>query len=745
MFGFFDQNRAAIEAQYKAPHWNETAGWDPERLQQEIFSLNDELEAQGVSRQVIKARLFEMTMDHAQIAAEPKDFFQDHIRHGFLIQKVRSKWVNSVMSTVLKDEWDEHEVLAKHKITTASYDFGHTVPDWYAIMELGLPGLLARVEKAHAEAIAAGGIAQEQEDFYTACEITYRAAIRYMKRMSDECRRVAAEQKDTVDAARLTFCADELDNLCLRAPESVHEALQLAYMFHILQEEIEGERLRSLGCLDRVYWKVYQNDLSAGRYDREQISELFKDFFQKFHALTGDQLFGEPMCLGGTYADGSCSVNELTWLIIDSYDVLDLANPKFHIRISNNTPREFIARICDCIRGGNSSFVFVSDECAIPMMMKVGASKEDAHEYVPIGCYEPGILGREVACTGNGGFVLPKALELALHNGVDPVSGLKVGVETGEISAFDTFDKLLDAVRAQMKYLVDKSAWIISTFEKHYLKMTPSPLFSGTMVESVEKGVDAFNGGAKYNNSSLYMYSNATLVDSLAVINKLVYQNKEMTLGELSGILDANWEGHEMLRLRALRDENKWGNDRAIPDDYCVDLCEEAARYINSLPNGRGGRFKAAMYTIDHNYQFGEHTGATADGRRAGEITSRNLGASSGMDRSGVTALMRSCAKLDLTEFPTGTVVDIMLHPTAVAGDSGLEAFTSLIVSYMEMGGYAIHGNVFDAKVLRAAQENPEAYKNLQVRVCGWNVYFVNLNRAEQDEFIRRAELAQAG
>ncbi|MGI6172503.1 MAG: pyruvate formate lyase family protein [Christensenellales bacterium] len=742
MFGCFDKNRTAIEEQYRQTRWNEASGLPEEELIQAVFALDERLESEGHSKEIIKARLFEYVMDNAHLAAQPEDFFQDHILHGFALQKVREKWIAAVVNGDLRALWEERNALYRDGVGSACYDFGHTVPDWYDVQALGLPGLLARVEAAHT---SAASLTREQDDFYTACEIVYRSAMRYCLRLAAECKRVAAACEKGDDADRLRFCADALKNLTVRAPETLHEALQLAYIFHILQEEIEGERLRSLGGLDRIYRCFYEDDIASGRFTKAQISELWQNFFQKFHALTGDQLFGEPMYLGGTLPGGDCAVNELSYLILDSYDRLDIANPKFHIRISKNTPRAFIRCVCECIRGGNSSFVFVSDECAIPMMMKVGATEDEAREYVPIGCYEPGILGREVACTGNGGFSLPKMLELALHDGIDPLTGRQIGLRTGDPADFDTFDDLKNAVLAQMKFFMRKTTDTVIELEKHYMRMNPSPLFSATLRECVESGKDAYAGGAKYNNSSAYMYSNATLVDSLVMIDKFVYRTHEYTLPEFIGILDSDWEGHEALRLRALRDEDKWGNDRDLPDALCVELCEEVARYGNSIQNGRGGRFKVAMYTIDFNRFYGEHTGATADGRKAGQILSRNLGASSGMDRCGVTSLMRSCTKLDLTEFPTGTVLDIMLHPTAVAGEEGLGAFAALILSYMEMGGYAIHGNVFDAAVLRAAQREPDRYKNLQVRVCGWNVYFVNLSRAEQEEFIRRAELAQAG
>ena len=723
-WGMFMENRAAIEEQYRAVHWREDSGLAPEALR----ALADEAMAAEDDKALKKARAFACVLDHAQLAVEPKELFQDHIRHDFILQKQRQIWEREAYVGPLRAVAERAAHMRALGAGTANCDFGHTVPDWYAILELGLPGLLARLREF-----------SDGSAFYRAGILVYEAVIRYVRRLAGECRR-AAETGDSCDAERLRYCAEDLEALAQHEPRTLHQALQLAYIFHILQEEIEGERLRSLGGLDRLYFRFYWADLQAGRLTRAQAVEMWQDFFQKFHALTGDSLFGEPMYLGGELPSGACAVNELTDLILDAYDELDLANPKFHIRVSANTPARFLRRVLDCVRRGNSSFVFISDACAIPMMQKVGATLEEAREYVPIGCYEPGILGREVACTGNGGVSLPKAVELALNNGRDGRTGEPVGPQTGEAGDYASFEDLLEAVKRQADFLIDWMTETVVAYERHYMEMNPSPLFSATMVECVRQGKDAYAGGAKYNNSSCNLYSNGTMADELAMIYKHVYQNKECTLAQLNAMLLADWEGHEAFRLRMRRDEDKWGNNRALPDEICREICAHCAARVNATANGRGGRFKASLYTIDHNYFYGERLGASADGRKAGEILSRNVGAASTMDRNGVTALVASACKLDFTEFPTGSVLDILLHPSAVSGEEGLRAFEQLILTYCAQGGYAIHGNVMDARVLRDAQAHPEKYPHLQVRVCGWNVYFVNLSRAEQDEFIARAE-----
>jgi len=739
-WGKFQQNRNAIEEQYRNVQWIESSGLAPEKLKELANTSVSAWTEEKLDRSLIKARLFALVLDKAQLAVTPQELFQDHIRHEFIVQKQRIVWIREFESTEIPSE----SAAVKHAhalgVGTASHDFGHTVPDWYEIMELGYPGLLLRVREAKAKHLADGTLTEERAVFYEACEIVYEAVLRYLHRLADECR-MAAVAADKVNAARLHFCADDLDALCQSAPVSLHQALQLAYTFHILQEEIEGERLRSLGGLDRIYTRFMQADLTAERADRAQFTEMWKDFFQKFHALTGDTFFGEPMYLAGILPDGTCAVNEFSHLILDAYDALNVANPKFHIRVSVKTPEDFLKKVLDYVRKGNSSFVFVSDECTVPMMMKyVGATLEEAREWVPVGCYEPGVLGREIACTGNGGISLPKALELTLNRGVDPLSGEKIGLDLGELSSFDTFDKLVAAYKKQLEHFCAELLEHIRRYERRYMRMNPSPLFSATMHECVEAGKDAYAGGAKYNSSSLYGYGLATVTDSLTILRKFVYESGEWTLEDFNRVLLSNWKGQELLRMRIRKDPDKFGNNRELPDQLACELCQHLADFINAASNARGGHFKAAMFSIDHNYYYGERLGASADGRMKGEIISRNTGASSTMDRSGVTAHIRSVAKLPLGDLPTGSVLDIMLHPSAVSGEEGLEVFYQLLRTYFSLGGYGIHGNVMDAAILRDAQAHPEKYPNLQVRVCGWNVYFVNLSREEQNEFIARAE-----
>jgi len=343
----------------------------------------------------------------------------------------------------------------------------------------------------------------------------------------------------------------------------------------------------------------------------------------------------------------------------------------------------------------------------------------------------------EIGCSDNGGVNLAKAVEAVFNRGKDLRSGELCGIDTDKISSYDEF---LAAIKAQIRHMTEQAMSYIRQIERHYGEINPDPLLSSQYDRSVERGVDVYEGGAKYNNSSLYFYSIASLVDSVCAVKKLVFDEKRYSFEELGEILRKNWEDHEKDRATALRLPEKYGNQDPLADSLSVEFSEYFAELVNNKPNSRGGVFKAAMYTIDQCFYLGERTMATPDGRKAGETLSKNLCATVGMDRHGITALINSATKIDHSKFPTGSVLDIMLHPSAVSGDEGLDAFYSIILTYFARGGFAIHGNVFDSSTLKKAQKDPQNYRNLQVRVCGWNAYFINLTKAEQNAFIKQAE-----
>jgi len=526
-----------------------------------------------------------------------------------------------------------------------------------------------------------------------------------------------------------------LSNIAIGKPSNLYEAMQLLVIYFFLHEFIFGTRVRTLGRLDVLLFPFYKKDIESGVLTKEDAKEMIKFFFNKF--WTAKIPYDLPFCLGGIDEDGNEVTSELSYLLVQTYNEMDIHSPKIHIRVSDKTPKEFVQLVLSCIRGGNSSFVFVNDRTVIQSLTQVGIDGRDANNYLPIGCYEPAVWGKEIGCTGNGGVNLVKAVELAITGGVDLNSGTQVSIPTGNIRTYEDF---LAAVKAHIQYLTEGGMRYIREIEKHYGEIGPDPLLSAMYDRSVETGVDVYEGGATYNNTSFYLYFIASLVDSVCAVKKLVFEQQLLTFPELCDVLKNNWKDHEKLRLIAKSIPEKYGNHNPVADEITKDLAEYCASIVNNQPNSRGGVFKAALFSTDIFVKYGQKTMATPDGRLAGEVLSKNLCATVGQDKHGITSLIHSATKIDHSLFPNGTVLDVILHPSAVSGEDGLEAFYTLLKTYMDKGGMALHGNVFRPEDLKKAQQDPETYKNLQVRVCGWNAYFVNLSKEEQDCFIREAE-----
>lgn len=715
----FSSVRPRLENQFTEISWIEGSGLDKEALAQAL----DALETQYSSAALIRAKAFALIAEKARIAVDREDIFQDKVDGTGLIKKLRIRWEKALKAARLSAEAEEAtKAWTVYGSYHATSDYSHTSPNSQLLLQLGFPGLLENVR----EAASREGLSHKQQEFYESCEIMLTAMCRIAHRLSQ-----AITPYNEENGAALS-------QLAQGAPRNTYEALQLLVLYFFMHDYIFGTRIRTLGRLDVLLTPFYEADLRSGSYTRAQIGEMLKFFLHKFWAAKVP--YDLPFCLCGINEAGEEVTNQVTELILECYDQLCIYSPKIHIRVSDKTPPQVIKKVLSYIRGGNSSFVFVNDNTAIRGLTGVGITQQDARNYVPIGCYEPAVWGMEMGCTGCGGINLAKAVELTLLDGRDHATGDLCGIQTGKPESFEAF---LEAVKAQIAYLTDRAVSYITAIEPYYGTVNPDPLLSCQYEQSLLTGVDIYDGGAKYNNSSLSFYSLASLVDSLCAVNTLVYEEKKLTLPQLTQILENNWQGQEALQAYALRLPHKFGNNDPVADNLARELSAYCSGLVTGRPNGRGGVFKAGLYTIDHCIKTGAHTMATPDGRNTGAPLSKNLCAVTGMDKKGVTGLILSAGKVDATLFPNGSVLDIVLHPSAVAGEEGLDAFYSLLMTYLKMGGLAIHGNVFSVEDLKNAQKDPERYKNLQVRVCGWNAYFVNLTKVEQDAFIRQAENAQ--
>ena len=495
-----------------------------------------------------------------------------------------------------------------------------------------------------------------------------------------------------------------------------------------------------MGEVDYLYREYFGRDLAEGTLTKSDLCDLMCYFMGEFHAFR--VAYQQPMYLGGMNEEGHCLVNEYSYLWLDAYNRLSAPNPKLQAKIGQNTPDAFLDKVLETIRAGNSSISIMNDDNAAASLMKLGVPVGEARTNIMAGCWDYTVKNHEVK-TIPVRVCLAKILEYTLTDGVCLSTGKRVLPAHG-VSP-DTFEEFLTLFEQRFTEMFLRVKSIIENWELYLSEIGPSNMFSATHTDSLSQGVDGYARGMKYNTTVYTVACVATLVDSLCMIRKFVYTNRELSLGELVTILDTNWEGRETLRQRVLADTDKYGSGSETADALAVRLCRFFAETVNGTPNSRStangrGFWKIGTLSIDKNVRYGKLMKATPDGRLAGEPLSKNMSAVIGMDRGGVTTFLRSVSKIDFTDFPHSGMVDVVLHPSAVEGGHGLIGFRGLVRAYFSLGGHSIQFNIVDSRTLRAAQADPERYRNLQIRVCGWNVYFVELEKVLQDSFIREAE-----
>lgn len=691
-----------------------------------------------------KARAVEYVLQNTRIDINQSDFFPGIYSLNRLANGITfSKWYDEVFDGKIPDVKEEMRKMTDSGAAVIWPDFDHVVPDWDCILSLGFAGLKQRAEAYKTKCEKSGAPTEEKLAFYDGIIIEYNAVCEFTKRLCLLAREKAAERTGE-SGERAAFVADSLARVASGAPENTYDAMMTMFIYFIVSECFDSYQVRSLGNgLDETLLRFYEQDVENGVFTRGEIKELLKYFLFQWQAI--GNYWGQPLYLGGTDKDGGTKYNALSRLILEAYDEMKIYNPKIQIKVNENTPDDILNKVLDMVRRGISSFVFVCEPGMIKAMMSYGATYDEAREGDIRGCYETGVRANEV-CSATGYVNAAKAAEYVFSDGFDRNLNDFFGLRTGEITSgnapFEKFEDFYAAVLKQWRALIEKTIAASSEYEKYMSYVNPSNMYSATIKSSLEKGVDAYQCGVKFNNSSVLNCGFATLVDSVMAVKEFVYDKKEVTLHTLKAALDSDWQGYERLRANIKNSMHKYGNDDEQADLYATAMAAFFANEVNNRPNARGGMYKAIMHSAMQFKWEGEKTFATPDGRRKGDENSKNGSPSIGADRSGVTAAVSSTIKIRPYTYPESFCLDLMLHPSACDGDDGLAVMRALIKTYMRGGGMAIQFNVLDVKTLRDAQAHPDKYPGLQIRVCGWNVLWNNLSRAEQDAYITRVESA---
>jgi formate C-acetyltransferase len=626
---------------------------------------------------------------------------------------------------------------------------GHITVDYERVLQKGFLGLKADIEAEFGKINYEEPGCLKKYHLLQAMSLSCDAAIRFAERYAELAEHLSLVESDPLRKAELI----QISEICRRVPahpaRTFQEALQSFYFVHLILNLETNSYAIGPGRFDQYLYPYYKADLEAGRLSREQARELLACLWIKLNDLTLVKEGGtakasntyndfQNLNLAGQTADGRDASNDLSYLCLDVTGSLRLPQPQISVLISEKTPEKFLAEACKVVSlGFGMPAMFNEDEKTLALLDK-GKTLEDARQGCINGCVELVVQGKDMMAS-SGYFNMPKCLELALNNGVNPLTGDQLGPQTGDLTTLTSFDKLLDAFHAQMVYGIDLKMIYDGIARQTYAEFCPVPFTSLLIDDCLKKGKDFYDGGARYNLPVLCGVGTGTMADSLAAIKKLVYEEKKVSLGDLVDILRSDFEGNprllQMLRNRA----PKWGNGDDYVDTLAHNVVDMFICELKKHHNEQGVPYAANMIPTTTHIWFGDLTGATPDGRRSRMPVSEGISPVQGMDRNGPTAVIRSMARLDHARC-CGTLLNMKFHPSALSGEQGLQDFAQLIRTYFKLGGHHVQFNVLSSETLKAAQQRPEDYQDLIVRVAGYSDYFVRLSRDLQNEIISRTE-----
>ena len=630
---------------------------------------------------------------------------------------------------------------------------GHTLAGYEMLLNTGWGALLSRVEEQL-------GKAQSEKEKQTvhAFQIVLKACMSYMHRYLKEVERKLNKLKrnNNIDKGNyndsyndgfgtrrecLERMRDALMNIEREAPETFYEALQL---LTLANEMMYCENIPSgisLGRIDYYLYPFYRRDVDAGRLNYEEAGELIEAFWLK---CSCQKKAYQNMTLGGCNSDGQCSVNDLAYLCLESAANLRVDQPSVNFRWTDDMPEEAWQAVLALIRTGMGFPALLYDPCCMKAQTKNGVSKDDVWNYGFVGCVEMAIPGKENAMTELARLNLPKLLDLLLHQGKDTCSDKTFQMKNQKkFAEFKTYEELEQVYLDELEYWVRKIIRNLNRIEHLYAEKYPLPYLSVLTEDCIGSRKDVMAGGARYTGVGFNLGGIGTAVDALAAIRDVVYDKNMVTLEACMEILDDDFEDSEQIQRYLSARAPKYGNDQSREwdvDQIAFRLEKRVSDTLKEYRNYWGGPYRLGLYTVEDHAIMGMHTGATADGRKSGESLSNSSGASQGKDTHGPTALINSVTNFPMEEAGNGMVLDVKFTPSLLEEETGKRALRSLIGTYFHKGGMEMQISVVSGETLRAAQEHPENYADLIVRVSGFSAYFCSLRKATQDEIIKRTE-----
>ncbi len=628
---------------------------------------------------------------------------------------------------------------------------GHTAMDGKMYHE-GLLDVKARIEKkiASLDYIYDPEATDKQQEL-EAMAISCDAAILFAQRHAELALQKAAQEQDPQRKKELEKIADVCSWVPAHAPRDLWEAIQMYWFVHLgTVTELNGWDSMNPGHIDQHLWPFYQKGIANGTLTRNQAKELLSCLWIKFNNQPAPPKVGVTALESGTYNDftniniggidreGHSATNELSYMILEIQEELHQLQPGLSIHIAENTPNDFLLAGIKVIRQGHGYPSIFNPDTYVKELVREGKTLDDAREGGCSGCIEVGAFGKE-AYLLTGYLNTPKILEITLHNGIDPETGKKLGLRTGDPRTFTSFNQLYDAWHRQMEYFVNLKLSVNNYIERMFSLYAPATFLSLYIDDCIEKGRDYYSGGARYNTTYIQCTGLGTLTDCFTTLKKHVFEDHRYTMDQMLQAIAKNWEGEEKMRQYIRNHTPFFGNDDEYADTIAVRVYDDLVRAIEGRPNTRGGRTQLNMLsTTCHNY-FGSVCGATPDGRMAHFAISDGTSPAHGSDSHGPTAVIKSLGKLDQTK-SGGTLLNVRFVPQLLRRDEDQRKLASLIRTYFKFGGHHIQFNIVDTATLHDAQQHPDQYRDLLVRVAGYSDYFNDMTEQLQNEIIARTE-----
>ena len=647
---------------------------------------------------------------------------------------------------------------------------GHTAMDGKMYRE-GLLDVKARIEKkiASLDYIYDPEATDKQQEL-EAMAISCDAAILFAERHAELAEQMADEleahpQPLPVREGRikeLRKIADVCRWVPAHAPRDLWEAIQMYWFVHLgTVTELNGWDSMNPGHIDQHLWPFYQKGIADGTLTRDTAKELLSCLWIKFNNQPAPPKVGVTALESGTYNDftniniggvdreGKSATNELSYLILEIQEELHELQPGLSIHIAENTPDEFLLEGIKVIRQGYGYPSIFNPDTYIKELVREGKTLEDAREGGCSGCIEVGAFGKE-AYLLTGYLNTPKILEITLNNGIDPETGKRLGLETGDPRTFKTFEELYDAWHQQMVYFVNLKLSVNNYIERMFSLYAPATFLSLYIDDCIEKGKDYYSGGARYNTTYIQCTGLGTITDCFTALKKHVFEDQRYTMDQILEACATNWGQDncqlsivncqlEVMRQYIRNHTPFFGNDDEYADTIAVRVYEDLVKAIEGRPNTRGGKTQLNMLsTTCHNY-FGSVCGATPNGRLAHFAISDGTSPAHGSDSHGPTAVIKSLGMLDQTK-SGGTLLNMRFVPALLKREEDQKKLASLIRTYFKFGGHHIQFNIVDTATLHDAQQHPDEYRDLLVRVAGYSDYFNDMTEQLQNEIIARTE-----